>query len=105
MRDGKRRCDSVCHNAHGAKCGCICGGKFHGANVVRAKSSERGEIEEVVLTRAVETEKAKKNNEAINHLIEVAVQPRLAFDEPEDLDAMHERAEFHLKVAALQEVN
>lgn len=24
------RCDSKCHNATGAKCDCVCGGKYHG---------------------------------------------------------------------------
>lgn len=30
IRQGRRRCDGVCHNARGPKCRCICEGKNHG---------------------------------------------------------------------------
>ena len=48
-----RRCDATCHNAKHPKCGCICGGKFHGAAVRRDMTTERQEMEDVVLSRAV----------------------------------------------------
>jgi hypothetical protein len=31
MTQGNRRCDATCHTATKDKCGCICGGKYHGA--------------------------------------------------------------------------
>lgn len=27
---GTRRCNGTCHKAHKPKCGCICGGRYHG---------------------------------------------------------------------------
>ena len=49
--DGKRRCDATCHQAAHSKCNCICGGRFHGAAVVRTMEAERREIEELILAR------------------------------------------------------
>jgi hypothetical protein len=54
LKTGRRRCDAVCHTAHGSKCGCICGGKFHGASVTVSKAAERAEIEDIVLTKAMQ---------------------------------------------------
>ena len=54
LKTGKRRCDAVCHNARGIKCGCLCGGKFHGAVVTASKTAERAEIEDIVLTKAMQ---------------------------------------------------
>lgn len=31
-----RRCDAICHDAKHTKCGCICGGVFHGIGSARA---------------------------------------------------------------------
>ena len=53
LKSGKRRCDAICHSAKGIKCGCICGGKFHGAAVTASKTAERAEIEDIVLTKAM----------------------------------------------------
>lgn len=53
--DGKRRCDAVCHNAYGVKCTCICGGKFHGACVIRTNGDERQERENIVLAKTKRT--------------------------------------------------
>ena len=72
-RDSKRRCDAVCHNAKGVKCGCICGGKFHGANVVSTKETERKELEELISKRAV------KRSTLV--LADSEDQPRLLFVE------------------------
>ncbi len=52
-QDGKRRCDSTCHQARHPHCTCICGGKFHGAIVVSTKEAERKELEELISKRAV----------------------------------------------------
>lgn len=35
-----RRCDSRCHNAKGKRCGCICGGFFHGKDGAGAANRE-----------------------------------------------------------------
>ena len=32
MREGRRVCNSRCHNAKKPKCNCICHGKNHGGN-------------------------------------------------------------------------
>lgn len=37
------RCDARCHNAKGAKCTCICGGKNHGVGLDQARVNT-GEI-------------------------------------------------------------
>ena len=80
LKTGKRRCDAVCHTAKGSKCGCICGGKFHGAVVTVSKTTERAEIEEIVLTRAVQARAAVITENASD-------QPSLFTDE--DLDAAY----------------
>ena len=72
-QDGKRRCDDTCHHAKGVKCGCICGGKFHGANVVSTKETERKELEELISKRAV------KRSTLV--LADSENQPRLSFVE------------------------
>jgi len=33
------RCDAKCHNAKGAKCTCVCGGKNHGIGAASARAS------------------------------------------------------------------
>lgn len=35
------RCDATCHDATGAKCDCICGGKNHGAGLQKAVENNR----------------------------------------------------------------
>jgi len=72
-QDGKRRCDDNCHHAKGVKCGCICGGKFHGANVVSTKEAERKELEELISKRSV-----KRSTLVLAHSEN---QPRLSFVE------------------------
>ena len=102
LKSGKRRCDAVCHTAHGSKCGCVCNGKFHGAAVNRSKSAERAEIEEVVLAGAL-----KLSQKAVELLKNEAEQPSLFTDEDltaaysacSELDEAHER----LRVAAAQQ--
>lgn len=64
LREGNRRCDAVCHHAAGSVCGCICKGKFHGS----------------ALTHPAELEQTKIHLQVVNHMLEEAVQPRLAFD-------------------------
>lgn len=49
MAIGKRRCDAVCHKAKHGKCGCICGGKFHGATVQPGKSVEKEELDTILI--------------------------------------------------------
>ncbi len=73
MTDGTRRCDDNCHHARGSKCGCICGGKFHGAKVVSTKETERKELEELISKRAV------KRSTLV--LADSENQPRLSFVE------------------------
>ena len=29
--EGERRCDARCHDAAKGECGCVCGGRYHGA--------------------------------------------------------------------------
>jgi hypothetical protein len=73
MTDGTRRCDDNCHHARGSKCGCICGGKFHGANVVSTKETERKELEELIAKSTV------KKAEPARVLADSEDQPRLMF--------------------------
>jgi hypothetical protein len=40
------------------KCGCICGGRYHGASVNPAKKDERTEMEEIILKKVVPAEEA-----------------------------------------------
>jgi len=49
MTLGSRRCDGTCHHAKGIKCGCICGGRYHGASVRRDMTVARAEMEELIL--------------------------------------------------------
>lgn len=42
-----RRCDATCHDAKGGKCGCICGGVFHGIGSDGAKALAPEAINEV----------------------------------------------------------
>ena len=95
-QDGKRRCDETCHRAHGKKCGCICGGKFHGAHVTPAMEAARTELEEL-------SKKAVRKTTPV--LLDSPDQPRLMFDDRvimqgEGIDEIHERAMFHLRVEA-----
>jgi hypothetical protein len=53
MKDGNRVCNGTCHNATKPHCTCICGGKFHGANVLRTKSAEQEEMKQILLARVV----------------------------------------------------
>ena len=71
-QDGKRRCDSTCHQARHPHCTCICGGKFHGAIVVSAKESELRELKELISKKV-----AQKVTPLI--LLDSPDQPRLLF--------------------------
>lgn len=53
MSDGRRRCDAICHRAKHGKCGCICGGKFHGAQVNVAKSAEKQELNDLITEKTL----------------------------------------------------
>ncbi len=72
-QDGKRRCDSTCHQARHPHCTCICGGKFHGAIVVSTKEAERKELEELISKRV------SKRTPVV--LADSEDQPRLLFVE------------------------
>lgn len=65
LKDGKRRCDGVCHFAVGKKCGCICGGKYHGS----------------ALTNPAILQQVSSNQRAIAHMLDEAAQPRLPLGE------------------------
>jgi hypothetical protein len=67
--DGKRRCDGTCHNAKHPKCGCICNGRYHGAAVLRTKSEERKEMEEIVLKKTLQKVEEKASPESVNQLM------------------------------------
>jgi hypothetical protein len=84
LKSGKRRCDAVCHTAHGSKCGCVCNGKFHGAAVNRSKTAERAEIEDIVLTQAMQSIKKLGTFDVTSN---ADCQPSLFTDE--DLDAAY----------------
>ena len=71
MTDGKRRCDSTCHNATHAKCSCLCEGKFHGAAVLKTKEAERKELEELILKKALASAEDKR-----------ALEPTLSPNQP-----------------------
>ena len=53
LRAGNRRCDAVCHNALGEKCGCICQSKFHGSSVLPSKAEAAAEVKKILRDRAV----------------------------------------------------
>jgi len=53
----------VCHKATGKKCGCICGGKFHGASVFADKKSVRYEMASIVLAASFEKEKKQADED------------------------------------------
>ena len=53
LRSGNRRCDAVCHQALGEKCGCICQGKFHGCAVSPAKLEALAEVKKILKDKAV----------------------------------------------------
>ncbi len=53
LRAGKRRCDAVCHNALGEKCGCICQGKFHGSSVLPSKAEAAAEVKKILRDKAI----------------------------------------------------
>jgi hypothetical protein len=53
LKAGARRCDAVCHNASGTKCGCICQGKYHGCNVQTSKTEVKEEVRQIVLSKIV----------------------------------------------------
>jgi hypothetical protein len=84
LKQGKRRCDAVCHRAKGTSCGCICGGKFHGATVTASKTAERAEIEDIVLTQAMQSIKKLGTFDVTSN---ADCQPSLFTDE--DLDAAY----------------
>ena len=64
LREGKRRCDAVCHDAVGSKCTCICAGKYHGSAIKNPAALHS------VITTA----------EVIKGLDDIAKQPRLPWD-------------------------
>jgi hypothetical protein len=70
MKSGKLRCDATCHTAKGTKCTCICGGKYHGASVLRSKTAERAEIEDIVLQKTIAADHAQtlKIIESVNEI-------------------------------------
>ena len=70
MQSGNRRCDGVCHQAKGAKCTCICGGRYHGASVNRSMTAERKDIEEIVFWKAAA---------AVRPTVDSNLQPELDF--------------------------
>lgn len=48
QRGTSRRCDRICHDATpGSKCGCICGGAFHGIGGDRALAVSPERLAEV----------------------------------------------------------
>lgn len=38
--NGKRSCNGTCHKAKKPKCGCICGGRYHGAGSSEAAQQQ-----------------------------------------------------------------
>jgi len=64
LREGKRRCDAVCHLAVGSNCTCICAGKYHGS-----ANTNPAELHAVIT-----------NAEVIKGLDDLTNQPRLPWD-------------------------
>ena len=67
MKQGKLRCDATCHTAHGSKCTCICGGRYHGSSVRADMLEQRREIEDVVLRKTL-VENAQRTLEFVNEV-------------------------------------
>lgn len=65
LSQGTRRCDAVCHKATHTKCGCICGGKYHGSAIGNPQLLDA----------------AKANRTAVQLLTDESIQPRLPLGE------------------------
>lgn len=68
MSSGTRRCDAVCHRATKDKCGCICGGKYHGSAVRQPAALE--EAKETAQRTRITAVREKE-------LLDEQIQPRL----------------------------
>lgn len=53
LKQGRRRCDAVCHTAQHEKCGCICNGKYHGSSVSPEKAAAAEEVKQLLRDKAI----------------------------------------------------